>query len=251
MRRVGLLAMVLVSLLAGVAGAQERTQPLLLVLRGRNPLGLEHFIARPRDHWLDPHEFGRRFGASPRSLRRAATWLRAQGLRVRHRFADRTLIQFDGPPAAVEAAFGVRLGRAHGRFRSSRPPRPPAELGALDVLGLEGARTAPRITVRPAARTPGNRFYISPADFRRIYGLDAPSVAPLTGAGQRISIPAIGQADGDAVANFRAFFGLPPTTLRAVVAGEGPPPPAGAPRTQGAPAAPWAGGGGPGAGGAG
>ena len=222
MRRVGLLALVFVSLLVGVAGAQERTQPLMLVLHGRNPLGLEHFIARPHRRWVDPHEFGRRFGASPRSVRRTSAWLRAQGLRVRHRFADRTLIQFDGPPAAVEAAFGVRLGRAHGRFRSSRPPRPPAELGALDVLGLEGARTAPRITVRPAARTPGNRFYISPADFRRIYGLDAPSVAPLTGAGQRISIPAIGEADGDAVANFRAFFGLPPTTLRDVVAGQDP-----------------------------
>src|SRR2546425_8387658 len=219
MRRVGLLAMVLVSLLAGVAGAQERTQPLILVLRGRNPLGLEHFIARPRDHWLDPHEFGRRFGASPRSLRRAATWLRAQGLRVRHRFADRTLIQFDGPPAAVAAAFGVRLGRAHGRFRGARPPLLPAELGALGVLGLDGARAVPRLAVRPAARTTGNRFYISPADFRHIYGLDAPAVAPLDGAGQRISIPAIGEADGDAVANFRAFFGLPPTTLRTVVAG--------------------------------
>src|SRR5207253_289842 len=122
-----------------------------------------------------------------------------------------------------------------------RPPRPPAELGALDVLGLEGARTAPRITVRPAARTPGNRFYISPADFRRIYGLDAPSVAPLTGAGQRISIPAIGEADGDAVANFRAFFGLPPTTLRDVVAGQDPRLGQGPFRTEATLDAPWAG----------
>ncbi|TMB01676.1 MAG: hypothetical protein E6J70_07925 [Deltaproteobacteria bacterium] len=210
MRRLGLLATVLASLIASAAGADERTQPLLLVLRGRNPLGLERFIAAPRRHWLDPHEFGRRFGASPRSLRRAARWLRARGLRVRHRFADRTLIQFDGPPAAVAAAFDVRLGRAHGRFRSSRPPLLPAELGALDVLGLDGARAAPRFTVGPAARTAGNRFYISPADFRHIYGLDAPAVASLSGAGQRISIPAIGDADGDAVANFRAFFGLPP-----------------------------------------
>src|SRR5437763_11189312 len=122
MRRVGLLATVLASLVASAAGGEERTQPLLLVLRGRNPLGLERFIARPHRRWLDPHEFGRRFGASPRSLRSATRWLRTQGLRVRHRFADRTMIQFDGPPAAVAAAFGVRLVRAHGRFRSARPP---------------------------------------------------------------------------------------------------------------------------------
>src|SRR5207237_146912 len=174
--------------------------------------GVGRVVAGRRRRWLDPHEVGRRFGASPRSLRRAARWLRARGLRVRHRFADRTLIQFDGPPAAVAAAFDVRLGRAHGRFRSSRPPLLHAELGALDVLGLDGVRAAPRFAVGPAARTTGHRFYISPADFRRIYGLDAPAVAALAGAGQRISIPAIGDADGAAVANFRAFFGLPPTT---------------------------------------
>ena len=241
MRRVGLLATVLASLVASAAGGEERTQPLLLVLRGRNPLGLERFIARPHRRWLDPHEFGRRFGASPRSLRSATRWLRTQGLRVRHRFADRTMIQFDGPPAAVAAAFGVRLVRAHGRFRSARPPLLHAELGALDVLGLDGVRAAPRFAVGPAARTTGNRFYISPADFRRIYGLDAPAVAALAGAGQRISIPAIGDADGAAVANFRAFFGLPPTTLHSIVAGQDPGPGDGPFRTEATLDATWAG----------
>ena len=187
MRRLGLVVAVLSVLLGGVARGQEHTQPLLLVLRGRDAHGLERFIARSHRHWLDPHEFGQRFGAPPASVRRAARWLRANGLRVRHRYADRTLIEFDGPPDAVARTFGVRLGRAHGRFRASHPPVVPAELGALDVLGLDGARTVPRFAIRPAARTPGNRFYISPADFRRMYGLDAPTVAPLTGAGQRIS----------------------------------------------------------------
>src|SRR5207249_1676839 len=213
MRRVGLLATVLASLVASAAGGEERTQPLLLVLRGRNPLGLERFIARPHRRWLDPHEFGRRFGASPRSLRSATRWLRTQGLRVRHRFADRTMIQFDGPPAAVAAAFGVRLVRAHGRFRSARPPLLHAELGALDVLGLDGVRAAPRFAAGPA----------------------------LAGAGQRISIPAIGDADGAAVANFRAFFGLPPTTLHSIVAGQDPGPGDGPFRTEATLDATWAG----------
>ena len=224
MRRLGLVAAVLSTLLGGVARGQERTQPLLLVLRGRDAHGLERFIARSHRHWLDPHEFGQRFGAPPASVRRAARWLRANGLRVRHRYADRTLIECDDPPDAVARTFGVRLGRAHGRFRASHPPVVPAELGALDVLGLDGARTVPRFAIRPAARTPGNRFYISPADFRRMYGLDAPTVAPLTGAGQRISVPALGDADGTAVANFRAFFGLPPATVKTVIAGHDPGP---------------------------
>src|SRR5436309_3486154 len=151
------------------------------------------------------------------------------------------MIQFGGPPAAVAAAFGVRLVRAHGRFRSARPPLLHAELGALDVLGLDGVRAAPRFAVGPAARTTGNRFYISPADFRRIYGLDAPAVAALAGAGQRISIPAIGDADGAAVANFRAFFGLPPTTLHSIVAGQDPGPGDGPFRTEATLDATWAG----------
>ena len=241
MRRLSLLATVLPALLAGVAGAQERTQPLLLVLRGRNPHGLERFIARPHRRWLEPQEFGRRFGASPASLEHATDWLRARGLRVRHRYAGRTLIEFDGTPEAVREAFGVRLGRAHGRFRASRTPVVPAELGALDVLGLDGARAVPRLAAQPTARTAGNRFYISPADFRRIYGLDAPTVASLTGAGQRISVPAIGDADGSAVANFRAFFGLPPATLRTVVAGQDPGPGQTAFRTEATLDATWAG----------
>src|SRR5438128_4110563 len=241
MRWLGLVAAVLSVLLGGVARGQERTQPLLLVLRGRDAHGLERFIARSHRHWLDPHAFGQRFGAPPASGRRAARWLRANGLRVRHRYAGRTLIEFDGPPDAVARTFGVRLGRAHGRFRASHPPVVPAELGALDVLGLDGARTVPRFAIRPAARTPGNRFYISPADFRRMYGLDAPTVAPLTGAGQRISVPAIGDADGTAGADFRAFFGLPPTGLGAVVVGQDPGPGQGPFRTEATLDATWAG----------
>src|SRR5581483_5962920 len=168
MRRL-LLATLLGILLGGVAGAGERTQPLLLMLRGRDSPALDRWLAHSHRRPLDPAAFGRRFGASPETVARATRWLEARGLAVRRVYAGRTLIEFDGPPDAVAAAFQVRLGRAHGRWRSARP-----------------------------------------------------TVAPLDGTGQRISIPAIGQADAAGVANFRNAFGLPPGTIESVVAGDDP-----------------------------
>src|SRR5581483_10423122 len=150
MRRL-LLATLLGILLGGVAGAGERTQPLLLMLRGRDSPALDRWLAHSHRRPLDPAAFGRRFGASPETVARATRWLEARGLAVRRVYAGRTLIEFDGPPDAVAAAFQVRLGRAHGRWRSARPPVAPLDVDALDVVGLEGAHPATRLTVRPRA----------------------------------------------------------------------------------------------------
>src|SRR5690348_11775342 len=121
MRR-SLLAALLGILLGGVAAGAERTQPLLLVLRGRNPAALDRWLAHPHRRALDPATLGRRFGATDEAVARATRWLEARGLTVRSTYAGRTLIEFDGPPAAVASAFQVRLGRAHGKYRTPRVP---------------------------------------------------------------------------------------------------------------------------------
>src|SRR5262249_24113499 len=113
-RRMVLRAFLLSLWLAGSATATTH----LLEVRGRDERGLSALLARQQDpgsadfhRWLTPHEFGVRFGASARDLKRVSRWLRGAGCRV-HRFPSRRLVRCTGP-AALEVPRDLRaLGAA-------------------------------------------------------------------------------------------------------------------------------------------
>src|SRR4029077_7929973 len=90
--------------------AAGRAQPRTIVaLRGRDDAGRDRMVAAQQDpaspeyrRWMTGSEFGRRFGAAPRDLKRVERWLRASGRRVKR-------------PAArgqVESIGGSTRGRA-------------------------------------------------------------------------------------------------------------------------------------------
>ncbi|HLK10651.1 MAG TPA: S53 family peptidase [Candidatus Binatia bacterium] len=201
MARIAALLLVLVTGAAATPGGGHH----LVVLAGRGDRDLATLLARQRDprspeheRWISPREFGRRFGARSRDLRRVRRWLRAAGCRIRP-FTSRWLVACEGPVALAV---------------------PPGLEGI--VAEVLDAADAPAVAfnhrtdgLRPALRT-GSRWVLSPAELARIYGLDSPGGAFVDGRGRTIGIVGVSALDPADVAAFRARFGLAPIDLEQV-----------------------------------
>ena len=94
------------------AAAAGRSEPRTIVaLRGRDDSGLDALVAAQQDpaspeyrRWMTGSEFGRRFGAAPRDLKRVERWLRASGCRVKRPAAREQVVCVGGSPGDVPAA---------------------------------------------------------------------------------------------------------------------------------------------------
>jgi MYXO-CTERM domain-containing protein len=178
----------------------------------------------PKYHqWLTPEQVAAQFGASPADVSRATAWLRSQGLTVTGPSRTSQRLAFSGTVAQVEQAFGTEMhnyvvdGERH--FAASIAPSVPAELADL-VMGVHNLHDFRlKAPVHPMYPLPlpgadgGLTPYptMAPADFAKIYGLDALYAKNITGTGQHIAIA--GQTDfNDAdIANFRTTFSLSTT----------------------------------------
>jgi subtilase family serine protease len=181
--------------LAGSATASTH----LVEVRGRGERALSALLVRQQDpasedfrRWLTPREFGARFGAPARDLKRVSRWLRGAGCRVR-RFPSRRLVGCTGP-AALDVPPDLRaLGTSDLPLRFH-----------LDDTGL-----------RPESIV-ADTFYFSPQEFARVYGLGSAIGAFVDGAGQSIGIVGISRVDPADVNRFRLRFGFPPADLEQV-----------------------------------
>lgn len=183
-----------------VAATAGRT---LVALRGRDEAALTALLAAQQDptrpeyrRWLTPQEFGRRFGAAARDLKRVERWLRADGCRIR-RSAGRQQVECVG----------------------GAPGAPPATVAQLveDVLDLttplDIVHKLDAADLRPQSVTPAAEFYFSPQEYAAFYNLTGLQAAGLNGAGQRIGIVGTVPVDPTNIAAFRTYFGLPPLEL--------------------------------------
>ena len=201
----------------GRADASDRAAHRTIVaLRGRDDAGLDALLAAQQDpaspdyqRWVTASEFGRRFGAAPRDLKRVERWLR------------------DG---------GCRIKRARGRQQvtcvGGRPGDVPATLRPLveDVLDpatpLELRFNLTHDHFDPRSVDGQGDFYLSPDEYAAFFGYAGLHAAHIDGTGQSIGIvgvAGVAQADVD---TFRAQFGLPPLVVAQPLPGDpGPTPP--------------------------
>ncbi|MBV9696474.1 MAG: peptidase S53 [Gammaproteobacteria bacterium] len=145
-------------------------------------------------------------------------FLRAHALEETGADPVRRVLQLRGEPAALEAAFGVQLGRYRMADGSEclgigAAPRLPA--GALAVLGLD-TRPVARPPLRRPLRAPQRTY--TPLEVATLY--DFP---PSDGAGQHIAIIELGGGIGRAdLASYFAALGVPAPQVASVpVAGGG------------------------------
>src|SRR5262245_40349930 len=178
----------------------------LVGLRGHDDAGLDRLLAAQQDpasseyrRWLTPQEFGRRFGASPRALKRVERWLRADGCRIR---LGRSRQQVE--------CVGVTLETV------------PAPLAALvdDVVDLDAPVELEHkldvSTLQPNSLAPDGSFFFAPAEYAGFYGFADLHANGIDGTGQLIGIVGTVPVDVADIAAFRSAFALPPLALEQV-----------------------------------
>src|SRR5262249_2114600 len=190
-----------------VEAAGRREPSAIVVLRGRDDVGLDALVAAQQDpaspeyrRWITGSEFGRRFGAAPRDLKRVERWLRKSGCRVRRPASREQVACVGEPPGDVPAELRPLVA-------SVLDPATPLDLR----FNLSRARFDPR-GVTPK----DGRFFLSPDEYAAFFGFSNLRAAGIDGTGQHIGIVGVAGAVPEAVVAFRGFFDLPPLALEQV-----------------------------------
>jgi pseudomonalisin len=182
-------------------------------------------------HWLSPEEIGERFGASQHDIDALSAWLLAQGLHVDNVSNSRTRIGFSGKAANVAAAFATDLhyfqAGTQKRIATTSAAAIPAALAdaVQSVVGLSSIKFTPlHRKSAPQSWTPGKNspqpagtncssgvceHVVFPADFAKIYDLDAESQQQIDGRGQTIAIVGRARVYEPDLSNFQSLTGLP------------------------------------------
>ena len=186
-------------------------------------------------HWLTPAEFGQQFGASPQDIQTVTAWLQSQGFQVTQISQGRTVIEFSGTAAQVQAAFHTSihsyLAKDGPHWANASDPSIPAAL-APAVVGVESLNnfphkasnefygkysqntrkltSAPQFTVAQGCDSDGNCYTVSPYDFATIYNVLPLWNSGVDGTGQTIAVVVRSNIDTSDISKFRSLFDLPP-----------------------------------------
>lgn len=187
--------------------------------------------ASPGFHkWLEPTEFGARFGAAQTDIDRASRWLQSQGFSVDSVPASRNSIVFSGNVRQVERGFQISMhrfevnGKTH--LANLESPALPDDLFPIveSVRGLAdfGLRSpgAP-VNTRTNFTTGSGAHNLTPGDFATIYNLTPLFQTGINGTGQKIAVVGECKIAADDFNLFRSTYGLPPSTLQIQLANPG------------------------------
>lgn len=190
--------------------------------------------------WLTPEQYADRFGLSQNDIRSMQTWLQSQGFTVVQTARGRNWIAFSGTAAQVESTFHTAIhsynvnGEKH--MANVSAPQIPSALAGI-VTGLRGLtdfhpralgvhmvapnKMFPAPIIRPDYTLSGSHF-LAPDDVATIYNIAPLYTAGFNGTGQKVVI--VGQTDitTSDITEFRAGFGLPPSSPTVVLVGADP-----------------------------
>lgn len=224
------------------ADGQPMTRALLLLKRSaaqetalQSLLEQQQEEASPNYHaWLEPVDFGARYGPADADIQAITGWLTSQGFTVIRVYGGKTLIEFSGNASQVRQAFGTEIHRyevnGHEYLANAQDPQIPAALAPV-VAGIVSLNNFPRkyhahylgvarkvpgqAGLQPLFTFPtpsGHSYYgLGPGDFATIYGSKSLITSGNDGTGQTIAIVGETQINVQDVINFRSIFHLPPT----------------------------------------
>jgi kumamolisin len=170
-------------------GPHEGTEPIEVTVVLRRRQGAEPApCAWPHKPRWERAEFGKQFGADPADMDNVRGFARKHGLSETGNDPHRRVLRLRGAPAALEQAFGVKLGRY--QLGGSDPyvgcghaPTLPPE--AIAVLGLD-RRPVARPHFRKPMKTPSSSF--TPLQIGQLYNFPANT----DGTGETIGIIELG-----------------------------------------------------------
>jgi subtilase family serine protease len=225
-------------------GAVAASQPISGItidvkLSERQQADLEQLLEDQRNpaspaygQWLNPEEYGERFGLSLNDLNALTDWLRSQGFTVDHVSRSMNWVAFSGTAEQVERAFHPSLhtflvdGQTH--FANTAEPSVPAAFAGLiaGFQGLHDFRLKPqklkKRNLSPDLTTSSGAHQIAPGDVATIYDIAPLYAAGIDGTGQKLVVAGQTDIKLSDIQAFRSTFGLPPTLPEVVLYGSDP-----------------------------
>jgi subtilase family serine protease len=218
--------------LAPTSRAEQVSFSLALRLPGSSTLDRylrdAHDAASPRfRQFLDPTEFGIRFGLPESELQRVEGILSTHGMEVVQRFPQRTALEVRGSAAAVDQLFGTELYDYRDPINGERFHRPSRD--AVVPSALRSAVTAvaglDNRPFRSAQGSPasGALSGLTPAEIARAYEITPLHQAGMTGTGQFVAVVSFSDVREDDIAEWRRQMGVTAKAAeQIVVAGRAP-----------------------------
>jgi kumamolisin len=234
------------------AAPQSLRIRLAVVLRYRNESALEHLVASRGA--VGAAQFRAAFAPSAATYSKTIAALEKLGLRVEHTYANRTVIDASGTPAAIASDFGTQIDEVREpggtlAYTNVRPAYLPAEL-AGDVYGIAGldgrrlletdyrrgtASLAPLGSFRSDAATSPRqgpdggfspRSYARAYDFPILHKIPGRSGAVYDGTGQAAAIVIDADFLDSDLETFEKYFKIVPTgpAIKRIPIQGGPPP---------------------------
>ena len=178
-----------------------------------------HDSSSPNFHrWLNPQDFGDRFGVSKQDRETIKNWLQSHGLKVNVDYPNGLLIDFSGTAGQLREALHTEIhslnvkGEKH--IANMSDPQIPAALApaVTGVVSLHDFRPHTNYKSRAeySVTKSGAKYYlVVPGDLETIYNINPLFSAGITGVGQ--TIVAVEDTDiytADDWTSFRSVFGL-------------------------------------------
>ena len=218
------------------APSQPMNRILLLLKRSdAQEAALQSYLDQQQDksspnyhQWLSPADFGALYGPADEDIQAITQWLASQGFTINKVYSSKTIIEFSGSAAQVQAAFGATIHnfQINGKtyVANANNPQIPAALAPV-VAGIVSLNNFPRQShtrlagqVQKIAGKPGliplfnmsGGFYaVGPADFATIYHSQPLITAGNDGTGQTIAVVGETNISIADVQAFRQTFALP------------------------------------------
>ena len=229
-----------------VSGSQNLGRMLLMLtptsdqeLAAKNLVSALHDASSPSFHkWLTPAQFGQQFGVADADAAQVQQWLQSQGFTVHEVSQSRRFIVFSGNASQVENAFATEMHtysyKGQSFISNSTNIQIPTALQAV-VKGVVRLHSDPKTSSSALLGTKvhfkkskGNftfddgSHYMTPADFAKIYDVQALYDAGIDGTGQTIAIVGRSNISVQDVTDFRSNLGLPPNDPQVIVNGDDP-----------------------------
>ncbi len=200
----------------------------------------QHDRSSPRYHrWLTPDEFGLQFGPAETDLHAITTWLESHGMKVARVSRGRSIIEFSGTAAQVEATFHTEIHRyvagGEEHLANAKDPEIPAALTPViaGIATLYNFKARPQSILsqtsfkreaqaNPAFTSASGDHALSPADYAVIYNINPLFQAGITGAAAVIGVVGRSNIKVQDVIDFRRNFGLSANALQVIVNGPDP-----------------------------
>jgi len=170
--------------------------------------------------YLNPKQYGERFGLSQNDIQKVVSWLQSEGFTNIKVAKSRNRITFDGTIAQVESTFATEFhlylvdGDLH--YANARDISVPAAMSE-SVIGMGNINTfrpKPRARVQPRfTSSSSGRHFLSPGDFATIYNLQPLYDAGIDGTGQTIAVVGQTALITSDIDHFRSASSLPTKNL--------------------------------------